>query len=106
MGGSAGALKIKIDVRSAKPCGLGRVDSVLYVYPGAQTLQSFQMEVDRSSPDITAARDRHSGKPKPGEQRTEHAERRAHLAHELVRGFQMSDVCRIDYDRGIVYKFG
>ena len=50
----------------------------------AERFESFQMQIDRPIADDAAAGQRDGRFLSPAEQRTEHADRRAHFAHDLV----------------------
>ena len=68
----------------------------------AERAQTLQVLIDRPHADRAAAGLGHARGAEAREQRTEHQERRAHLAHEVVGRLGIADRARVDQHRVIV----
>ena len=99
---AARAGKFQIDVRAAQVFGRAVIDAVFQVQFRAQLLQPFDMEIDGARADVAAAGHSDGRVPEAGEQRAQHIETGAHLAHQVVRGLAGREVRGIYFQRVIV----
>ena len=82
----------KHDRRSAQPSVHTRLDiAAVQRDPGAHLLQALQVQIDRPHADVAPARQRHTRLAHPSQQRTQHQERSAHLAHDVIRRLGIGD---------------
>ena len=90
--GRADADERKHDGRAMQPFWRGGVH-VAALQPDLRThlLQPLQVEIDRPRPDRAPAGQRHPRFPHARHQRPQHQERRAHLAHDVVRRHGVAD---------------
>ena len=83
-----------------KPVGEAADIAVLELEGRAERLEARQVHVDRPRTEVVATRERDAGLAAPGEQGTEHADRRPHPLDQVIRRLGVDLVRRAKADRG------
>ena len=84
--GAVHGREVEGDARAAQPRGARLDVAVVEAELGAERLEALQVLIDRAHADRAAARLRDARRAEARDQRSEHQERGAHLAHQVVGG--------------------
>ena len=90
--------RIEDNVPALQPVGPGLDEAVLHYDAGAERLQAGDVEIDGTSADRAATRQRDVGLPESRDQRSEHQDRRAHRLDEFIGRGAVGHFARVDLD--------